>query len=57
MINNSEQIDNQINIYYEIPRLISTVRIEEPKVKLTAEQAIGIMIVQRLDKLIDILSE
>lgn len=56
MSNSAKQIDKQIGIFYEIPRLISSVKIEE-NTDLAAEQAIGIMIVQRLDKLIDILSE
>lgn len=52
--NSAKQIDKQIGLFYEIPRLISSVKTEE-NTDLTAEQAIGIMIVQRLDKVIELL--
>lgn len=52
--NSAKQIDKQIDLFYEIPRLISSVKTEE-NTDLTAEQAIGIMIVQRLDKVIELL--
>lgn len=54
MSNSAKQIDKQIGLFYEIPRLISSVKTEE-NTDLTAEQAIGIMIVQRLDKVIELL--
>ncbi len=52
--NSAKQIDKQIGLFYEIPQLISSVKTEE-NTDLTAEQAIGIMIVQRLDKVIELL--
>ena len=52
--NSAKQIDKQIGLFYEIPQLISSVKTEE-NTDLTAEQAIGMIIVQRLDKVIELL--